>query len=63
MYISEQSWLIPPLKDEVEQLRKEHVLSMAELRQRCGTSHMSIFRTLRRHGYLSSYNHNGTSTP
>ena len=43
----------------VEQLRKEHVLSMAELQQRCSTSHMSIFRTLRRHGYLSSYNHNG----
>jgi hypothetical protein len=43
----------------VSQLRQEQVLSMPELRQRCGTSHMSIFRALRRHGYLTSYNHNG----
>jgi hypothetical protein len=43
----------------VEQLRQEQVLSMPELRRRCGTSHMSIFRALRRHGYFTSYNHNG----
>jgi len=43
----------------VEQLRKEWVLSMRELQRRCGVSHMSIFRTLRRHGYFTSYNHNG----
>src|ERR1700676_829647 len=43
----------------VEQLRRVQVLSMPELRQRCGGSHMSVFRALRRHGYFTSYNHNG----
>lgn len=44
----------------LEQLRRAQVLTLPQLQQHCGGSHMTVFRALRREGYYTSYNHNGT---
>jgi hypothetical protein len=43
----------------VQWLRQVKVATMEQLRQRFQVSHMTVVRALNKHGYFSSYNHNG----
>ena len=43
----------------VRWLRQEKVATMLQLRQHFHVSHMTVVRALKKHGYFSSYNHNG----
>jgi hypothetical protein len=44
----------------VERLRHLRVATMATLRNLLDISHMTVVRALRKHGYLTSFNHNST---
>lgn len=46
-------------QDVVRWLRQEKVATMLQLRRHFQVSHMTITRALKKHGYFSSYNHNG----
>jgi len=43
----------------VQWMRRVKVTTMQQMRERFDVSHMTVLRALTKHGYYSSYNHNG----
>lgn len=46
-------------QDLVKWLRQVKVADMLQMRKQFQVSHMTVVRALKKHGYFSSYNHNG----
>jgi hypothetical protein len=46
-------------QDIVQWLRRVKVADMLQMREQFQISHMTVVRALKKHGYFSSYNHNG----